>query len=93
MPKLIWGRDAGAEVRSAIESGKEVTFHESSINLFGWHRIRYIITDSDTGSGVYLIEGGGNGAILFILGMIVAMGPAIIARVVLHLLLLDRSFF
>ena len=42
-------------------AGKEVTFHEKSINAHGWTGVGYIIVDPDTGAGAYLIEGKGNG--------------------------------
>ncbi|MPM38782.1 hypothetical protein SDC9_85412 [bioreactor metagenome] len=73
LPKLRLGGDAGAEIRSAIEAGKEVTFHESQINSQGWHGIGYIIIDPDTGAGSYLIEGAGNGGVLLFLGAFIGL--------------------
>ena len=70
LPKLSLGGDAGAEIRSAIEAGKEVTFHEGSINAYGWHGVGYIVIDPDTGVGAHLIEGAGNGAVLYLMGAI-----------------------
>jgi hypothetical protein len=61
LPKLTIGGDVGAEIRSAIQAGKEVTFHESPISAHGWTGYGYIITDPETGAGAYLIEGRGNG--------------------------------
>jgi hypothetical protein len=61
LPKLTIGGDVGAEIRNAINAGKEVTFHESPINAHGWSGYGYIITDPDTGAGAYVIEGKGNG--------------------------------
>jgi len=74
----------GSEIRNAVNAGKEVTVHEKSINKHGWKGFGYIVIDPETGAGAYLIEGSGNGAILFmigafILGMLFAMLPAIIA--------------
>ena len=69
LPKLSLAGSAGEEIRSAISAGKEVTFHESAINAYGWHGVGYIITDIDTGAGAYLIEGGGNGG--YFLGIII----------------------
>lgn len=84
LPKLTIGGDVGAEIRSAINAGKEVTFHERPINAHGWTGYGYSIIDPETGAGAYLIEGSGNGGILFalgifIIGMLIAMAPAIIA--------------
>jgi len=50
-----------AEIRSAIEAGKEVSFHESRIDAHGWSGYGYIIVDPETRAGAYLIEGQGNG--------------------------------
>ena len=50
-----------AEIRSAIEAGKEVSFHEKAISAHGWSGQGYIIVDPETGAGAYLIEGKGNG--------------------------------
>ena len=61
LSKLPVGGTVGAEIRSAIEAGKEVTFHERGINAHGFSGAGYIITDPDTGGGAYLIEGKGNG--------------------------------
>ena len=53
-----------AEIRSAIEAGKEVSFHEKAISAHGWSGQGYIIVDPETGAGAYLIEGKGNGGVL-----------------------------
>ena len=58
LPKLT---GISAEIRSAIEAGKEVTFHEKAISAHGWSGQGYIIVDPETGAGAYLIEGKGNG--------------------------------
>ncbi len=69
LPKLTIGGDTGAEIRNAINAGKEVTFHESSINANGWTGYGYIITDTETGAGAYIIEGSGNGGVLLFQSM------------------------
>jgi ABC-type multidrug transport system fused ATPase/permease subunit len=58
------GGNVGSEIRSAIDSGKEVVVHERAINSNGWSGYGYIIVDPETGAGGYLIEGGGNGSFL-----------------------------
>ena len=65
LPKLTLSGTAGAEIRNAIEAGKEVTFHEKAISAHGWSGQGYIIVDPETGAGAYLIEGRGNGGGLF----------------------------
>ena len=61
LPKLQLSGTVGQEIRSAIEAGKEVTFHEKAISAHGWSGQGYIIVDPETGAGAYLIEGKGNG--------------------------------
>ena len=74
LPKLT---GVSAEIRSAIEAGKEVTFHEKAISAHGWSGLGYIIVDPETGAGAYLIEGKGNGGNLILAG-ILAMVIAIV---------------
>ena len=76
LPTLPVGGDVGAEIRSAIQAGKEVTVHEKAINAFGWSGYGYTIVDPDTGAGAYLIEGRGNGGIL--LALLYSIAVAII---------------
>ncbi|PAT32504.1 hypothetical protein CLI93_00540 [Vandammella animalimorsus] len=61
LPKLPIGGEVGAEIRNAIQAGKEVTFHEARIHEHGWSGYGYSIVDPETGAGAYLIEGKGNG--------------------------------
>jgi hypothetical protein len=66
------GGDMGAEIRSAVQSGKEVIVHERAITAYGWTGYGYIIVDPDTGAGSYLIEGNGHGGIiLFVAGWLI----------------------
>ena len=65
LPKLPVGGTVGQEIQSAIQAGKEVTVHERGINAHGFSGYGYIITDPETGGGAYLIEGKGNGGVLF----------------------------
>ena len=48
-------------IRNAVNAGKEVTVHEKSINKHRWKGFGYIVIDSETGAGAYIIEGSGNG--------------------------------
>ena len=70
LPKLPVGGTVGQEIQSAIQAGKEVTFHERGINAHGFSGYGYIITDPDTGGGAYLIEGKGNGAWFFFIAVV-----------------------
>ena len=65
LPKLPVGGTVGQEIQSAIQAGKEVTFHERAINAHGFSGTGYTITDPETGAGAYMIEGKGNGGVLF----------------------------
>jgi transglutaminase-like putative cysteine protease len=56
--------EAQAEIANALQSGKEVTVHQSPINQGGWVGSGYIVTDPETGAGAYKIVGGANGAFL-----------------------------
>ena len=64
LPRFPIGGDVGAEIRSAVNSGKEVAVHERQISAHGWTGYGYTIVDPDTGAGAYLIEGKGSGGIL-----------------------------
>ena len=83
LPKLPVGGTVGQEIQSAIQAGKEVTFHERGINAHGFSGYGYVITDPETGAGAYLIEGKGNGAIIIaligaILGILaIVLAPAV----------------
>ena len=83
LPKLPVGGEVGAEIRNAIQAGKEVTIHENPITAHGWTGYGYIIVDPETGAGAYLIEGKGNGGWLAlaisILLTIIAIFPSVAA--------------
>jgi hypothetical protein len=78
LAKLPVGGTVGQEIQSAIQAGKEVTFHERGINAHGFSGYGYIITDPETGAGAYMIEGRGNGGILLGLALGLVSGIAII---------------
>jgi len=67
LPNLPVGGDVGSEIRSAVQSGKEVMVHERAITASGWTGYGYVIVDPNTGAGSYLIEGNGSGGIILIL--------------------------
>ena len=56
-----------ARVRPALNSGKEVITHTDPISVPGWQGAGYVITDMDTGAGVWKIGGGLNGGLLDLL--------------------------
>ncbi|MDD3761276.1 MAG: hypothetical protein PHO57_10665 [Acidithiobacillus sp.] len=77
LPKLSINGDMRSEFESVVAAGKEVTVHERRINAHGYSGYGYVIIDPETGTGAYLIEGRGNGAIMATFG--VAIGATIIA--------------
>ena len=91
LPKLPIGGSVGAEIRSAVQAGKEVTVHERAINAHGWSGYGYIVTDPETGAGGYIIEGKGNGGLLIIAGVAAAVAASFFANQVVAVLILAVS--
>ncbi len=75
-------------VQSALNTGMQVTIHQTPIVENGWKGAGIISIDPQTGAGAYTIEGGSNGGVLLIFGAIVfaigiygtavALAPALI---------------
>ncbi|QEY16793.1 hypothetical protein D0C16_12920 [Cellvibrio sp. KY-GH-1] len=95
LSRINLGAEAENDIRNAVNAGKIATAHETRINFNGWVGEGYTLIDQDTGAGVYMISGGGNGGVLvgialalvlamfigfmFMLGPILAAGAASIA--------------
>lgn len=62
LPKLNHDSETMNDIRNAVNAGKVVTVHASAINHLRWHGTGYIITDTATGAGAFMISGGFNGA-------------------------------
>lgn len=56
--------DTMAEIKNALNAGKEVITHTDAVSVPGWSGAGYIITDPVMGDGAYKISGGGNGGFL-----------------------------
>jgi hypothetical protein len=56
--------DTMAEIKNALNAGKEVITHTDAVSVPGWSGAGYIITDPVTGAGAFKIAGGGNGGFL-----------------------------
>ncbi len=69
LSRINLGADAENDIRNAVYAGKVATAHEARINFNGWIGEGYTLIDPNTGTGAYMISGGGNGAILVILGI------------------------
>lgn len=52
---------ARQDILNSLRAGKEVTVHDSPINVNGWSGSGYLVIDPETGAGGYLISGGANG--------------------------------
>ncbi len=63
LPQLKVGSAVVAEIQSAVNSGKEVTVHEATVNIDGWQGAGYVIADPDTGAAAYKIGSGENGGL------------------------------
>ena len=61
LPKLNHSQDVMTDVRNAINAGKEVTISQTQVHAFGWTGTGYIVLDSESGVGGYLIGGGADG--------------------------------
>lgn len=92
LSKLPLGGNVGAEIRAAVQAGKEVTVHERAISASGWTGYGYIITDPETGAGGYLIEGKGSGGWLLILFAITLLTLALFLTAKLFLAGFITSF-
>ena len=79
LQKLPIGGEVGSEIRNAVNAGKEVTVHEKSINKHGWKGFGYIVIDPETGAGAYLIEGSGNGCVIFAIIFAIVVATIILA--------------
>ncbi|MBT9100308.1 hypothetical protein KFZ76_21675 [Methylovulum psychrotolerans] len=55
--------DTMADIRNALNAGKEVITHTDTVSVPGWTGAGYIITDAE-GAGAYKIAGGGMGDLL-----------------------------
>lgn len=61
LPQLQHRSSVLDEVKNAVSAGKAVVIHERAFTLHGFTGAGYVVTDSETGAGAYLIEGGANG--------------------------------
>ena len=73
LPQLALRADTIAEIRNAVFAGKEVTVHQSQLTVNGWTGAGYIVLDTATGAGGYLLDGGTSGGKLAasLLGLLV----------------------
>lgn len=64
LPQIGHDQQVMDEIRVALNAGKTVTTHTSSITVPGWQGAGYVIQDPDTGSGAWKISGSLNGGVI-----------------------------
>ena len=64
LPNLQIGADVKIDIQNAVNAGKEVIVSKTDITSNGWTGCGYIIIDTNTGAGAYMISGGFNGAVI-----------------------------
>jgi hypothetical protein len=97
LPNIHHHPDTMAEIKNALNAGKEVITHTDAVSVPGWSGAGYIITDPVTGDGAYKISGGGNGGILILVSsailLFVSLSPALTALLVNPVLLVLLLYF
>ena len=61
LPALAVGVDVKSDIIVAVNAGLEVFISQTEVTIGPWRGIGYIISDPQTGAGVYRISGGLNG--------------------------------
>ncbi len=62
LPQLQISTDVKNDIANAVNAGKAVTVSKSNVTYNGWTGCGYIVRDSTTGAGAYMISGGMNGS-------------------------------
>lgn len=83
--------DTQNRVQQALDMGYEVTIHQSPITESGWTGAGCIQIDPSTGAGGYMIEGGANGAILIVIGILHVLIAMFIVNYYLPLLIMHKA--
>ena len=58
LPMLQVGSEINTEIQNAVNAGKEVTIPQSNVQINDWNGVGYIVKDTTTGAGAYMISGG-----------------------------------
>ena len=61
-------------IQQALDAGYEITIHEAPITQDGWTGAGFSVIDPNTGADGYLIEGGSNGAWLYLTASFASAG-------------------
>lgn len=66
LPQLQLDSQVKTDIQNAVNAGKVVTVSKTNITFNSWTGCGYIIINPETGSGAYMISGGGNGGFMYI---------------------------
>lgn len=58
LPQLQLSNDTITDIQNAVNAGKSVTVSKMNISYNGWAGCGYIVSDTNTGAGAYMISGG-----------------------------------
>lgn len=58
LPALKINEQIKADIQNAVGAGKDVTVSQSNVQINDWNGVGYIIKDSISGAGAYMISGG-----------------------------------
>jgi len=61
LPQLQVSADVKSDIMNAVNAGKVVTVSKANVTYNGWTGCGYIISDTTTGAGAYMISGGASG--------------------------------
>ncbi len=61
LPQLTLDSAVINDIINGVNAGLEVTVSRDNIDFEGWHGCGYVMLDSDTGGGAFMISGGYNG--------------------------------
>jgi hypothetical protein len=61
LPVIQVSLDIKMDIRDAINSGKKVIIPETALQYFEWSGVGYVVLDTTTGAGAYMISGGFSG--------------------------------
>lgn len=78
LPQLQVDSDVKGDIQNAVNAGKVVTVSKSNISYKGWNGCGYIITNSETGAGAYMISGGLSGGIMFAVGTLILVSQILL---------------
>ena len=58
LPTLQVSQEIKADIQNAVNAGKEIIISQSNVQIDDWDGVGYIVKDTVTGAGAYMITGG-----------------------------------